>query len=358
MKKYIILLSIVVILIACPLTCSAEGEVDEYISEFEEALPEDMKGFADSDCIADRFSLKGLLCEIVSYLNGERGRISGFFLTLLGGTVMSSVASNCHESFSEQTSSAVGVIISVMIFPPISRALYEISDTVMQMTDFFAALTPIAVGMTALGGGVSSATVQAGGMYASFSLVGGVGARVFSLLASFGLASALLTALGNSSVKGISRGIKSVFNWGIGIFTTTVTAVFSLQTLVASAGDSAAIRAARYAASGLIPVVGSAVSGAIATLAAGLSYAKTLVGAGAIAVILSLVISPLVMLLLYRLALSVASLLSDTVGATAVSEIFNAYRFALDMTVALFVLTAVIYLFQIILFLRIGASLV
>ena len=110
-------------------------------------------------------------------------------------------------------------------------------------------------------------------------------------------------------------------------------------------------------ASGLIPVVGSAVSGALATLASGLTYAKSIVGGGAIAVVLSLVISPLVMLLLYRLALTLALTVAGLVGAELPSAVFTSYRFALDMTVSVYVLSVIVYLFQLILFLRIGVAL-
>ena len=166
-----------------------------------------------------------------------------------------------------------------------------------------------------------------------------------------------MSALGNKSAITVGKGIKGLFTWATGLFTTLITAIFSLQTLVASAADSAAMRTAKYMASGLIPVVGSAVSGALATLASGLSYAKTLVGSGAILVLISLAISPLLMLLLYRLAFTVAISVAELVGAEKCSNIFNAYRYAFDMTIAVYVLSVIVYLFQVILFLKVGVAL-
>ena len=124
------------------------------------------------------------------------------------------------------------------------------------------------------------------------------------------------------------------------------------------AADSAAMRAAKYAASGLIPIVGTTVAGAISTLAAGLSYARGIIGGGAIAVIVYLALSPLVLILLYRLALSIVVIFADFTGAKAVSRMLSAYRFALDMTLSAYSLSALIYVFLIIVFLRIGVDVI
>ena len=115
------------------------------------------------------------------------------------------------------------------------------------------------------------------------------------------------------------------------------------------------MRAVRYAASGLIPVVGSTVSGAISTLAAGLGYARSIVGGGAILVILYMALSPLILLLIYRLTLTLGGIFAYFSGSAMASRIFSSYRYALDMTVTVYSLSALIYLFEIIIFTVIGA---
>ena len=358
MKKYIFLLCLASMLFLFAIPVSAEENAESYISEFKDIIPENLKGVADDgEAIIEKFSLKELLSEVFTSLVGEKGEIYSFSLMLIGSVALFSLASNCHESFAKQTRGAVGTVISFSIFPFISSALSSVGQSLSHLSSFFAALTPIAVGITALGGGASTAGVQASGMYTTLTVIGGVGGKVFLFLSTFGLAIALLSSLGNSYAVSVGKGIKSVFTWLVGIFTTLITAVFSIQTLVASAADSAAMRTAKYMASGLIPVVGSAVSGALSTLASGLAYAKTVVGGGAIAVVLSLVISPLVLLLLYRFTLTLATNFADLSGADGAAAVFTAYRYVLDMTVAIYVLSVLVYLFQLILFLKIGVAL-
>lgn len=358
MRKYIFLLSIVVILLIFPTFASAEGEAEEYIKDFEEILPEEVKGLTESpELMIDSFSLKGVLSEIVSAFSGEGGAAIGFFLTLLGSVVLIALASICHQRFASQAQAAVGVICSLLIFPTVNSAFESVSASLTKISNFFLALIPIASGITALGGGTTTASVQAGGMYTAFSVIGGIGGRIFLSLSAFGLAISLLSALGSESAAAVGRGVKSFFMWLVGISAALITGAYALQTVIASAQDSASIRTARYVASGLIPVVGSTVAGALATLASGLSYAKSIIGAGAIAALLAIIISPLALLLVYRFALTVAGMLADLTGTSVASRIFSAYRFSLDMTVAVYALSALVYLFEIILFLRMGVAL-
>lgn len=357
MKKLVILLIIVVILPIFTVTSSADDRVDDYVSDFEDILPDGFSGLSDTDKLIERADFTDLLSIITSALSDGKGDIAAFFLTLLGSLGLMAVATLCGERLSATVECIVGMICSVLIFSSVAPLIENVSEAIKDISEFFAALIPIAVGITALGGGISSAGVQASGMYTALSAVGGIGGSIFLSLSSFGLAMSLLSCFGNEGIGAICRGLRGLFGWVSGIFTALLTAAFSLQTIVASAADSAAMRAVRYAASGLIPVVGSTVSGAISTLATGLGYAKGVVGGGAIVVILSMALGPLALLLAYRLMLTVNIIMADFCGSSAASRIFGAYRFALDMTVTVYALSALVYLFEIVIITMVGVNL-
>ena len=356
MRKIAILLIIIVILPLFSIKSFASGEVDEFISQFESALPEGFDGLSDPDRLMELSGPQGLISQIFAALSGERGEIFGFFLALLGSAALISVASFCHDRLSGVAQSVVGIICSLVIFAFMRPLIDTVSEGITKISGFFASLIPIALGITALGGGGATASAQAVGMYTALSSVGGIGGQIFIALGGFGLAMSLLSAFGGEGIASVCRGLRGLFGWVSGIFTALITAAFSLQTLVASSIDSASMRAVRYAASGLIPVVGSTVSGAISTLASGLSYAKGIIGGGAILVILYMALSPLALMLIYRLALTLATIFADFSGATVASRIFTSYRFALDMTVTVYALSTLIYLFEIIIFTIIGVA--
>lgn len=356
MKKILLLLTILVILPLFTLKISADDSVDGYISDFEDALPDGFRDMSDGEKLIDMASPESLLSYVIGGISGEKSRIVSFLLTLLGSATLISVASLCHGSLSEQVQTGVGVICSLLIFSAIRPLIATVTDGITALGKFFASLIPITVGITALGGGSATASVQAVGMYTALSSVGGLGGEIFIYLSAFGLSMSLLSAFGNEGVGSVTRGFRSLFGWVTGIFTALLTAAFSLQTIVASSVDRGAMRAIKYAASGLIPVVGSTVSGAISTLASGLSYAKGIIGGGAILVMLYMAISPLAVLLIYRLALTLAGIFADFAASSVASRIFSSYRFALDMTVTVYSLSALIYLFEIVIFILIGVA--
>lgn len=357
MRNIVVLLTIVVIISTFTISVSAEDRVDEYIDDFENILPDGFEDVGeDTDSLVDMLSVRALFTEIITVIASGGGSVMTFFLRLIGVAVLMSVSALVPDKFSRQTEATVGIISSILIFDSLGGLLSSVESTVVKISDFFASLIPIMIGITALGGGVSTATVQASGMYTVLSVVSSLGGRIFLYISSFGLAMALLSALMNDRIASVARGVKELFSRITGIFTALLTAAYSLQTIITSAADSAAMRAAKYAASGLIPIVGTTVAGAISTLAAGLSYAKGIVGGGAIAVIVYLALSPLVLLLLYRLALSVVIVFSDFTGTKAASGLFSSYRFALDMTLTVYSLSALIYVFLVIGFIRIGAD--
>ena len=359
MRKIYFLLTLIVILPLFSLSVSAEGRVDKYIGEFENILPEQLRDTAkDPEKLTDSLGLESLLAALAEAISGESGRVAKFFASLLGITVLMSVPLTSNENIASAVRCGVGVVGSVLIFSLLSGAICEISASLEEISSFFASLIPVAVGVSALGGAVATASVQAVGMYTTVSLVGRSASAVMLPLVGFGFATSMLTSLGSDHVGAISKGIKSVFGWLIGIMTALIGGTLSLQTMISAAQDSAAMRTARYMASGLIPVVGSTVSGALSTLASGISYAKGVIGAGAIAAIISIAVAPLVSLLLYRFALSGASMIATMLGAREADGIFTSFRFSLDALTALYALSSIIYILEIIIFAKAGEGIV
>lgn len=357
MKKSVILLTIVVILPIFGLKIHAEDEFDRYVNDAWEIMPDELKDSGDAaEGLLDALDPRSLILFVSDLFSENGGRWGRFLLTLLGVAMLISLSSLCHDRLASQVESAVGIISSVVVFSAIGPVFLAVQEGICELGRFFGSLIPITVGISALGGATVSASVQASGMYATLSLISVVGGSVLSVISTLGMAMGLLGALGNESVASVIKGVKGIFGRIVGIATAMVTAAFALQTLIATSADTASLRAAKYAASGLIPVVGSTVSGALSTLAAGLAYAKGIVGGGAIAAIVYLAVSPLFLLLLYRLSLSLVMILSDFCGSSVASRIFSSYRDTLDMTICIYALSALIYLFEIIIFIRMGTS--
>ena len=354
MKKIIVVLTLIVILPFFTLISHAEGEAEEYISEFENMLPDGYEGSSDIESLSSSTSVKALFSGLISAIRGQAGSAMGFLTLLVGCIALSALSARVNEKMREGATLAVGIISSFVIFGRIRPIFDDISTSLDALSGFFSSLIPLTAAITAMGGGTMGASAQATAMYSTVAIGQSFFEKIFMSISALGLAMSLISAFG-AHTETVVKGIRGAFGWLIGICTSLIAAAFSLQTMIASSADSAAMRAAKYTA-GLIPVVGSTVSGSLSTLAAGLSYAKGIVGGGAIAVMLAMTISPLASLLLYRFALSVGLSISDLVGASEIGKTISAFRFSLDSLIAVYALSAVIYIFEILLFIKIGVA--
>ena len=358
MKKLFVLLTIIVIVPCLGVICHAEDEADKYLAEFENIIPSHMQsGITDGEILQNSLGFEEILSEILNAASREKTKIFAFFFSLLGALVLLALSSSFTGRFSGAVSAAVGCCVSVLIFSSVYGIYSSVSVAVSEANDFFVALIPIAVGITSLGGGVFAAGVQSAGMSITAAAVSKLWGVAFTSVSGLGLSMSLISSYGGKGTATVAGWVKKSFGWILGIATALISGTLALQTMVASARDSAAMRAARYAASGLIPVIGSTVSGALATLASGISYVKGIIGGGAVLVLISLLLSPLILLLIYRCALSFISFLADFFEISSAKGIFGAYLYSLDTVVITYTLSCVVYVFEIILFVKSGVAL-
>jgi hypothetical protein len=85
-----------------------------------------------------------------------------------------------------------------------------------------------------------------------------------------------------------------------------------------------------------------------------LSYAGGIIGAGSVLAILSIALSPLILLLLYRIAMSCAGTLCRAVGGGV--SCISGMAEALDALISVYVMTMIIYIFDIVAVVMGGAS--
>ena len=357
MKKLLKMLIIVCVFALFPLSVYADDTSDGYIAEFFKLVPEDMEdSLGDSENLIAAIGPRELFSEIFSAAIGSLGGAVSFFLLLLGCVALMGCASFGGGKLASVTECAVGVASSVFIFKRLGEIFLGVGKSLEELSDFFASLIPLLSAVTVAGGGGGAASVQHIGMNITLSLVGWIGSSFFYTVASVGFAFGLLVAIGDNGAASLTKGIKGFFTWTLGIATALLTATLSLQTAVAAASDGAAIRAAKYAASGMIPLVGGTVASALSTLASGLAYAKGVIGAGAIAVMVGIIASPLALLLLYRLVLSLALMLSDFLGVASSSRILGSFRGSFDFLIAVYALSSVLYIFNAVLFMKSGVA--
>ena len=339
----------------------AESNADAsgLIEEFNRAVYDECGIDTEKIITEGGIGLDAFFGEAASVIQGYTGQLLPFFLTVLGFAVLievSSAASFSSVLTKTKTQSAILVLFSTVAFPQLETVFTAVAESLESVISFFGVAMPVMTAITAASGSVNSAAIQAMNMNILLGSVGSVAVSLLIPLSRCMLTLALVSSLGDNGVYRIASSIKTLFTFGLGMVSAVSSAIIALQSIIAGARDSAALRAARYAVGGLIPVVGSSVSGALSTLAGGLAYAKSTVGASAIMVILLLALTPLLLMLLFRLSFSVALFLLEFCGNVGGVRCFSAFKTAIDSVISVYVMSIIVCIVQFVVFMKGGAS--
>ena len=293
MRRIAIIIPLLLLLVS-PITVSAEPQ--DFVDDLRDILPDDLPFDAtDPEQLSQAVGFEIILAEIYELLRDDGAAIFSFLFSLFGIVVLAALGRTVDERLRPAVRTATSAVATVTIAGMILPAIEAVGGAMVQICDFFGKLMPIFSAINLAGGGINSATVSSTGMSITLSVIGGLSTRVLLLSSAMLFALCMLADLGGVG-DGLLRGVRSFFSWGIGIVCFLFGALLALQTVISGASDGILMRTARFAASGSIPIVGNTVSGAMSTLASGLSYVKSITGTASIFVIGWIAMSPLVLL--------------------------------------------------------------
>ena len=357
-KPFLALLLLAVLFAAFSVPVFAEdGEIDGLLRDFDELISETEGASSDPDDVLRGVGFDSLMSELLSALRSS-GAVISFVTLLIGvslGFILCEASCNPSSELHEHALSSLSLISSVLIFSSLFPLVDSVADALSSLSSFFSGLIPIAGGIIAAGGAVGTAGVQMMNMNIALTVVGKISTELLfpSVILMFSL-SLVSSVDRDGMIRSVASGVRSFFFSVIGIVTTVILASVSLQSVISSASDSAALRAAKYAAGSAIPIVGSTVSGALSALFASASAAGAGIGVGSVAVVISMALSPLVLLLAHRLAASLFSSVLDSLGSSVGSRLIASFRSSLDALTAIYATSVLIYLFELIVFVKCG----
>ena len=108
--------------------------------------------------------------------------------------------------------------------------------------------------------------------------------------------------------------IKKFVVWGLTLIMTVFMSILSAQTLVASASDNTAIKAAKFMVSQGVPIVGGTISDVVNTFGGSLSVLKGSVGTYGIIAAAVILFPSIARIFCYKIALSCAQALAEMLG--------------------------------------------
>lgn len=331
------------------LDISDSFNIEEYIKEFFSLIPEGVELSADT--LSDKLSPRAFLSEIFAALSGGSSEIISFLSLLIIWVILSYAADN-FLSEGQKSSPILSLIFAIPVLEVLSKIALSLITSLEKLSVFFSSIIPLLSLISFSSGAPTAAKTQTLQMTLTSAIISGIGVKILLPLGVAMLAFSAAASLEGGFSARLVTAMRNLFTKVFGFLSAAVGILFSLQSVIASAADSAAIRMAKFSAQSMLPQIGSLVSSSLSALGAGLSYAKGIIGAGAIYVILIIFLSPLPMLLAYRLCLSLAESLSKALSTPSATSAISAFISAMDSLLSVYGLVTLLSLLEIVLFIR------
>ena len=216
---------------------------------------------------------------------------------------------------------------------------------------------PLMGTLYAMGGNVRAAVINHSVMSAFLSLLETFCAGSVLPIAGICLALTLTEAVsGKISLRPLSALIKRTYTLCVSFLMLLLCGILGLQSTLAKAGDTLALRTARFAAGSFLPVVGGSIGETLRTVAGSVEYLRAVAGTGAILVLFFAFLPTFLSLLLTRIAFSLggaaAKLLSCDGEEKILAELASVYGYFLAIMACVFVMIV----FSLTLFARCAAA--
>ena len=211
-----------------------------------------------------------------------------------------------------------------MVFSQILALCDQAEQTITTLKNVMNSVTLVMGGATVLSGHTAGAAATQVGMSAFLSLLGVLADRVIIPAVHASLALGILSICETPfSLDQVGTMIRRCIMWITATLTTLLTAVLAFQKAISAGADSLGLRGVKFALSNLVPVIGSALGDAVATLGTSLRAVGSIAGGMGIAAVVLVILLPLVRLIAYRLIIGLCAALAQALGLTTEQRVLN-----------------------------------
>lgn len=232
----------------------------------------------------------------------------------IGDFVVKDELSKVYEVF-------IVLLIVTAAAKPIASCMERISAAISDGGNFMLCYVPVFSGILAASGGASAAV--------SYQMIVLFAAELFVQLSGKLFIPAVSVALGLTALDGISpavslsglnRGIKKAVTWGVGMMMTVFVGLLTVQSLVGTSVDTVAVKAAKFAVSSMVPLVGGALSEAYSTLRGSMGILRSGIGTFGIISLLVTMLPPLLSAGAMQLSVLIAATGAEILGVKSAEE--------------------------------------
>lgn len=321
------------------------ASIDYGTDNITEVLPEEARDILESEGMTPENSgamgltFGGVLSKLWELVKNKAAAPLKLYCTLLGVVLLCVIARNISgEGQMKGVFSVVGVLCGAGVTAAaVGDILNEALGALSAAANFMLIFIPAFTGVAAVLGHVSTA--------AAVNSVVLAATQLFSQLAVNFLAPLCGTILGVSTagaadpsmqLEKLGEIIKKFVIWGLTLIMTVFMSVLSVQTLVASSADNAAIKAAKFMISQGVPIIGGTIADSVNMVSGGIMAMKGSIGTYGLIAAAVIIAPTLIGLACYRLALFCAQTTAELFG---IKELAALYKSCCSVMTIIFAVT-------------------
>ena len=233
------------------------------------------------------------------------------------------------NSFGENQTDTIFRTISVLcisgaLLTPIINCIKDCVNTAKDCNIFISALIPSISAIMLSSGMPVSAGIYNLSVLAVCNIVSGVLSKLalpfLGIYISLGFAGSVSK---RDEIIDTGNFIKNFIVWALGFIMFLFTGFLSLQCIMGSAKDNLAVKTAKYAISGFVPIIGSAVSDAFSTAEKCLKIIKSYLGIFGLCMVLIIVLPSLLKAIIWYVTCKLSFFIFEILGVKEIGSIIK-----------------------------------
>lgn len=308
------------------------GYVDSFIAPSapaaaEKYLPSSVESFGDG--------LWYVIKQAIGQLSPEIAEAAGVCLSVLAIILLLTVFENFSQDTKGVTRLAGTVAITVILLQASGSLVALAADTIKEISQYGKLLVPVMSAATAAQGGGSTAVVLYTGTIVFNSILTAflTGVALPSVYIYIALSIAN-RALGNDTLASACKFIKWLITWALKIPVYIFTGYMTITGVISGSVDASAVKAAKIAISGSVPVIGSIISDASETILIGAGLAKNTAGVFGLLTLLAIWIGPFLKIAVQYSLLKLTSATCAVIGSKENVGIVDDFSVAMGFLLA------------------------
>lgn len=343
MRKLIII--ILLLIIITPTVSAAELTAPTAPSEAQEFLPENSISFTDD--------LWYVLKQAFSALFPSLSEAAGASVSAISICMLLAMVKDIN-GFSARTVELVGTIsVATALLVP-SNSLISIGIKTAESISHYAKLfvPVITAALAAEGGTVTSATLYTGTILFNTVIMHLVTSLLIPILYVYIALSIAKSSVDAAQLNSIHKFVKWLMTWILKIAIYIFTGYLGVSGVISGHADTSAIKAAKIAITGTVPVIGNIISDASETILVSAGLAKNAIGTYGLLAMLAIWIGPFVKIGTHYLVLKITGAVCGVFGSKQTVSLIDDFSSVMGYLVAITGTLCLLFFISTVCFLR------